>query len=106
MLLGYLQAMNRLAAEPRWYHALWSNCTTEIWKHVHKVVPAAGLDLRVLLNGGVAALLRERGRLDTTIPLARLETDADITAVAGASRDDDDFSLRIRSGLRGFAGNR
>ncbi len=106
LLLGYLEAMNRLAVEPRWYHALWSNCTTEIWQHVHKVVPGAGLDLRVLVNGGIAALLRERGRLDTTVPLAQHEADADITSVATAARDDDDFSLRIRTGLRGFSGTR
>lgn len=106
LLMEYLKAMNRVAAEPQWYHALWSNCTTEIWKHVHQVVPDAGLDLRVLVNGGIAALLRERGRLDTTVPLAQLEADADITAVAAEARDDDDFSSRIRRGLRGFSGTR
>ena len=57
-------------------------------------------------DGGIAALLRERGRLDTTVPLAQLEADADITAVAAEARDDDDFSSRIRRGLWGFSGTR
>ncbi len=102
LLMAYLQAMNSLAAEPRWYHAIWANCTTEIWQHVRRVVPGAGLDLRVFVNGGVVALLRDRERLDPAMPLARLESDADITAVATAARDDDRFSQRIRAGLVGF----
>lgn len=103
LLLEYLAAMNGLAARPRWYHALWANCTTEIWRHVRRVVPGAGLDARVLVNGGILELLAERGRILAAGPLEQVEREADITEVAARARDADDFSRRIRSGARSLS---
>lgn len=105
LLLEYLAAMNGLAARPRWYHALWANCTTEIWRHVRRVVPGAGLDMRVLVNGGILELLVERGRIPATGPLERVAREADITAIAAQARDTDDFSRQIRSSARSRSTN-
>ncbi|MCW5623284.1 MAG: DUF4105 domain-containing protein [Burkholderiales bacterium] len=102
LLLAFLESMNDLARRPRWYHAITSNCTTEVFRHVYRLAPDMALDFRILANGRMPEMLHDLGRLDTALPLSELEMRSVISPEAAAHRDDPDFSRRIRRGLPGF----
>jgi Domain of unknown function (DUF4105) len=99
ILARYIAQMNRLAARPRFYHAVFNNCTTE----VARIVSAAGhrfpLDWRLLVSGYVAEYLYAQKLLDTRSPFVDLQAAADITARARTADADPNFSRRIRAGL-------
>jgi hypothetical protein len=107
LLLDFLQAVNRLAAQPRWYNALTHNCTTAIRYHAQQVAAGRPWDWRILANGRLDELGYERGQIDTSLPFAELKARSDITERAKAADAAADFSIRIREGLPGrVAGSR
>jgi hypothetical protein len=99
LLVDYLNQVNRLAEDPRWYNALTQNCTTTIRQHARSAGAGGSLDWRLLANGHLDELLYERGQIDTDIPFAELRAHSNITAAAKAADDSTDFSARIRQGL-------
>jgi hypothetical protein len=99
LLLDYAQAMNDLAAHPRWYNALVDNCTTGIRVHVQHIGAARPWDWRMLVNGYIDQMLYERGAIDTALPFAELRQASNVVARARAADHADDFSARIRAGL-------
>lgn len=103
ILLDYLESVNELVEEPRWYNALVHNCTTTIVLHVERALQAVtepGLwDWRVLANGRLDELLYERDVLATSRPFPELRAASDITARARAGALGPGFSERIRAGL-------
>ena len=99
LLLDYLQEVNRLGREPRWYNALTTNCTTTIRYHSQRVATSRPWDWRGLLNGYIDEMGYERGNLDRSLPFAELRARSDITERARAADGAADFSARIREGL-------
>lgn len=101
LLIDYLETIDRLAREPRWYNAVSHNCTTTIRRHVQHLVPGHPFDWRILVNGRIDELGYERGRLDTSLPFEELRQISAISVRAQARPIDADFSARIREGLPG-----
>ena len=99
VLLDYLDEINRLAREPRWYNAATHNCTTTIRHHVKHVGANNPWDWRILLNGEIDELGYERGTVNTSLPFDELRKTSDITERARAADRDAAFSVRIRDGL-------
>jgi hypothetical protein len=98
LLRSYLDEVNRLAAEPKWYNAFTKNCTTTIRFHVQQAAVRNPLDWRILVNAKGDELLYERGTIDTSLPFTEVRARSDITAQAKAADQDPDFSRRIREG--------
>jgi hypothetical protein len=99
LLLDYFEAMNELAAEPDWYNALTTNCTTTIRQRVMHAGGAMPLDWRIFANGRIDELLYERGRLDRSLPFAELRAASHVNGRARALAPGEDFSAKIRDGL-------
>jgi hypothetical protein len=51
LFLEYLRLGNDLAARPKWYNTITTNCTTVPYRLVRKVAPWVGFDWRILLSG-------------------------------------------------------
>jgi hypothetical protein len=99
LLFSYLEEMNRLATEPRWYNAATHNCTTTIRLHVLQAGVQNPLDWRLFLNGHLDELIYERGNVDRTLPFPEMRAASDVTARAKAAGDGEGFSEAIREGL-------
>jgi uncharacterized protein DUF4105 len=99
--LEYLLTLNALHAQPRWYNALTTNCTTTV-RTQHSAAARQPWDWRILLNGFLDQLLYERGALAGGVPFPELKERAHINAAARAANDASDFSQRIRLGRPGF----
>jgi hypothetical protein len=99
ILTRYIDQLNALAARPKFYNTLFTNCTTE----VARIVWAAGqkfpLDWRLLVSGYVAEFLYDLELLDGSLSIEALKANADIRARAKAADTDPAFSRRIRDGL-------
>jgi len=101
ILLDYLEEVNRIADEPKWYNAATHNCTTVIRKHVQHVAAEQPFNWKILLNGYLDELGYERGQVDTSLPFEELRQRSSISAVGRAAEAAPDFSTRIRQGLPG-----
>jgi len=99
LLYEYLDAMNALAREPRWYNALLTNCTTAIRQRVIHAGGKMPLSWRLFANAYLPELLYERGSLDTGRPFAELKAMSRINDRARAAGTAGDFSATIRAGL-------
>jgi hypothetical protein len=99
LLLDYLDEMNALAREPRWYNALLTNCTTAMRQRVIHAGGRVPLSWKLLANGYLPELLYERGSFDATRPFAELKAMSRINDRARAAGAAEDFSARIRAGL-------
>lgn len=104
VLLAYVDDVNKLAAQPRWYNTLTTNCTTVVYTLVGSVAPAwkfsLPLDPRVLLSGYLPGYLHRIGAVRSDIPLEELVRQARIGERARTiSLDDPDFSKKIREGV-------
>lgn len=102
LLIDYLQSVNQLAMQPRWYHAITHNCTTTIRRHAQHVAPRNPFSWKLLVNGYLDELGYARGTIDTSLPFDELRRRSDITERARAVGDAPDFSARIRDGLPGW----
>jgi hypothetical protein len=98
-LLEYVDAMNRLAAEPEFYNAGTGNCTTTIRTNVQRMGVSMAFDWRIIVNGYLNDLLYERGIIDTSRPSAEVKAASLIDDRAKAADRDADFSRRIREGI-------
>lgn len=100
--LEYLQALNRLNEQPRWYNAITTNCTTAI-RGQHPAGERLPWDWRILVNGKGDEMLYERNALVTAgLPFAELKQRVHINAAAREANDAPDFSKRIRAGVPGM----
>ncbi len=98
--MNYVQQLNRLREQPKWYNAVRHNCTTSI-RMQRAAADRAPWDWRMLVNGYGDELLYERGMIPTNLPLVELKAQAHINARARAADKDADFSRRIRQGVPG-----
>ncbi len=96
--LEYAMSVNALAAQPRWYHGLTTNCTTSIYLQGRSHMK---WDWRMYLNGSLDRLLYKRQFLDQTLPFAELKRQSRVNDVANAAPVDG-FGEYIRSHLSGY----
>ena len=101
VFLSYLEEINRLKDQPRWYNAMTGNCTTSIRKHTMPYNPHARLDWRLVVNGFIDEMLYERNTIDTSLPFPELKKQSYINPKARAADNDPAFSRLIRGGLPG-----
>ena len=109
LLVDYLESIDDLQENPRWYNALTQNCTTTIVRHVARLDGGFAWDKRILANGTADAMLYMREAIDTSIPFEELRRRSDITEAARKAGRSENFSSLIRTGLPrmdGFVGTR
>jgi hypothetical protein len=95
----YINTVNALHENPRWYNAVTSNCTTSI-----RAQRTANLrkpwDWRILLNGKADEMLYEDHAISAgTLSFTELKQRSLINERARAANDDPNFSQAIRQGL-------
>ncbi len=96
--LEYANSINALAARPRWYHGLTTNCTTTIYTQGRGHMK---WDRRILFNGGLDRLIYERQLLDQDLPFGTLKELSRVNEVANAAPEDR-FGDYIRRELPGY----
>jgi len=97
--LEYIQTINTLRDNPRWYNAVTTNCTTSI-RTQRPRNERAPWDWRILLNGRGDELLYERHLIATGgLSFSELKQRSWINKLARAADQDPDFSRLIRANL-------
>src|SRR5947208_4216164 len=97
--LEYVRSLNALRAQPRWYNAITTNCTTSI-RSQHPSKERIPWDWRILLNGkGDELLYQDRALVTGGLPFAELKAQSLINARAKAADASPDFSELIRVGM-------
>jgi len=99
--MEYLDAMNRLESNPRFYDTLTGNCTTAIRAQI-TTSERNSWDWRILANGKLDELFFERDMLSKELPFDELKERSLINPVAKAHVGVDGFSEKIREKLPGF----
>lgn len=99
--LDYVNKMNSLHKQPKWYNAVTGNCTTAI-RTQRAAADRAPWDWRMLINGYGDTLLYERGAIFTNVPLSELKTLGHVNERARAADKAEDFSRLIRKGIPGM----
>ncbi|WP_435005091.1 DUF4105 domain-containing protein [Tundrisphaera lichenicola] len=82
LFLDYVNTINQLHETPRWYHVLFTNCTTSFYK-----LPSTKVrwDWRVIANARLDRILYRDGRLDRTLPFRELRRLAYLNDIANAA---------------------
>jgi hypothetical protein len=97
VFMEYVRQINALAARPKFYNTLTTNCTTVIWTNTLVNPGHLPFSWKILASGYVPEYLYESGRLDTTMPFRELQRSAHVNARAQAADAAPDFSRRIRA---------
>ena len=82
LFLDYVNTINQLYESPRWYHVLFTNCTTSFYK-----LPSTKVrwDWRVIANARLDRVLYRDGRLDRSLPYEELHRLAYVNDIANAA---------------------
>lgn len=82
LFLDYADTINQLKETPRWYHVLFTNCTTSFYK-----LPSTKVrwDWRVIANARLDRSLYRDGRLDRSVPFKELRRLAYLNDIANAA---------------------
>jgi hypothetical protein len=97
----YINTLNALHENPRWYNAVTSNCTTSI-RDQRAVNLRAPWDWRILLNGKADEMLYQNHAIATSgLSFTELKQRSLIDERARAADHNPDFSNIIREGLPG-----
>ncbi|WP_395449363.1 DUF4105 domain-containing protein [Aminobacter sp. UC22_36] len=99
LLLGYVADANALAATPRFYNSITTNCTTVIFRMMRAVGDVTPFDWRLIVNGYLPEYAYDRGALDTRLSVQELRARAHIATRALAAGLTPDFSQLIRAGM-------
>ncbi|GAA2835619.1 uncharacterized protein DUF4105 [Aminobacter aminovorans] len=99
LLLGYVADANALAATPRFYNSITTNCTTVIFRMMRAVGDVTPFDWRLIVNGYLPEYAYDRGALDTRLSVQELRSRAHIAQRALAAGLTADFSRLIREGV-------
>jgi len=99
LLLSYLEEVNELSREPRWYNALTHNCTTSILVHTGAAGMRVPLEWELLANGHLPELLYRGGALNKTLPYEELHARSAVSEAGKRAGDAPDWSARIRESL-------
>ncbi len=97
---AFLDYGNTLAERPRWYHTLWTNCTTIPYRLVRGITDGAPLDLRIILSGRLPGYLYDAGVLPGAgaVPLSELRKRAALPARDVAEMRSAPYSRALRQG--------
>jgi len=82
VFLDYVNMINQLYESPRWYHVLFTNCTTSFYKLPSRQVR---WDWRVIANARLDRALYKDGRLDRTLPFKELRRLAYLNDIANTA---------------------
>jgi hypothetical protein len=99
MFLEYLRTVNELAAHPRFYNTLTTNCTTQIRVAGMAAGAVVPWSWKLLLTGHTPEYLYEHGAPDTRLPFAELFRRSQINEAADRAGDSPDFSRAIRAAV-------
>jgi hypothetical protein len=99
VFVEYLQTIDEIAREPRFYNTLTTNCTTEIRVAGVGAGLTIPLDWRLLLTGHTPEYLYDRGSVDLRLPFDELRRRSNIDTTARAADVDPLFSIRIRESV-------
>jgi len=99
LLMQYVEASNQLAARPKWYNSLTTNCTTVVLQMIRTIVDEVPLDWRVLANGYLPEYAYEQGVFGTSHSIQDLRRLGAITDRAQAHGLLPDYSKAIRQGV-------
>jgi len=99
LLVEYIKQANDLAARPRFYNTLTTNCTTTIFNMMRAVTSSIPFDWRIILTGHLPSYLYEHGAVDTRIPLEERRQRADVTSRVDAGLSEVEFSSLLREGV-------
>ena len=99
LLVEYIKQANDLAARPKFYNTLTTNCTTTIFNMMRAVTSSIPFDWRIVLTGHLPDYLYEHAAVDTRISLEELRQRADVTSRVDADLNEVEFSSRIREGV-------
>jgi len=93
VFLDYMTVINSMYETPRWYHGLFSNCTTNFYR-----LPNSRFicNWRILANGKLDELLYRTGRLDHTLPFEELKRTGYINPIVN-ELPTEDFGDRYRA---------
>jgi hypothetical protein len=97
LLRAYIADCNRLTRQPRFYHTIITNCTTQIVRLVRAAGQRLPFDWRMIATGHVPEYLQRIGLIDRSRPFARVKAEAAISAIGQAVDRDPEFSARIRA---------
>jgi len=95
-LYYYLEAINDLQRQPRWYNAVSSNCTTNIVTQVQHVNGQQPFDWRLLANGYLPYRMHERGSIRNDLSVAELMELTNLGKFVPKNQNREDFSKFIR----------
>ena len=70
VFMEYVVRANALVDTPKWYHGIFSNCTTSIYRQRSREID---WDWRWLFNGHLDEMIYDHGRLDQSIPFEQLK---------------------------------
>lgn len=100
LFVDMMGRVNQLAAQPEFYDTITNNCTTNIVRHVNRVLPnRIPYSLEVLLPGFSDRYAYELGLLDRSVPFDELKRRAWINDLSEKYYDDPDYSNKIRQRL-------
>jgi len=100
--LEYINAINRLRAQPEFYNTLLTNCTTGILMNARVNPDHLAYSWKILVSGYAPEYVYETGRLDTSLPFHDFMRRSQVNDAARAADNAPDFSRRIRAGLPGM----
>ena len=95
--LSFVALGNELAARPRFYNTLTTNCTAVVWRLARSIAPGLPLDWRVLASGHLPEYLHDLGVLAPDMPIDEVLALARRTELGPADPDSVAFSARLRA---------
>ena len=102
LFLSATAVQNDLAEKPRFYHIMYSNCTTSLRERLPQN-QRGKFDIRMLVNGMLDEYLYEKGKFKTDdLPFSELRKRVYINPVAQDAHDSAEFSRIIREGRPGM----
>jgi len=99
LLLEYVRDANALAASPKFYNSILTNCTTTVVKMVRAVGDKVPLDWRLIVNGYLPDYAYDQGALDHRLDLAHLKALAHVEMRALEAGLTPEYSQLIRVGV-------
>jgi hypothetical protein len=97
LLAQYIEMANDIAAHPRFYNTLTTNCTTTIFDMARAVNSSIPFDWRVIFTGYLPSFLYDRRAVDTSVPLDELRRRADVNGRIAADLSEIDLSSFVRN---------
>lgn len=97
VFLNMIERANKLKDKPVFYNTLFSNCTTNLAKHVNEITPGrVSWNITYLLPENSDKYVYDVGLIDNTLPFDETRAAHFINDLAVQYANNSDFSLKIR----------